>query len=247
MRETDLYEPVRDWLISAGWKVRAEVADCDVAAMDALGQLVLVELKTSLNFEVVLQAADRQRLAERVYIAVPAKQRAMASKRWNLVKHLLKRLELGLLLVRFPAQGRAGSAVVEEAFPPVPFDRARSMSVARKRRNALIKEFATRSGDHNRGGSSKRALVTVYREEALRIARCLDATGPTTPRLLREQGTCSMKTANILRDNHYGWFTHVSRGLYELSQTGREALRAYSSVLAAIGDEKKTDPDGGPT
>ena len=239
MQETDLYEPVRDWLLAAGWTVRAEVADCDVAAMDNDRQLVLVELKTTLNFEVVLQAADRQRLAERVYVAVPAKQRAMASKRWNLVTHLLKRLELGLLLVRFPAQGRNAPVIVEEVIPPVPFDRSRSMAVARKRRTALIKEFEARSGDHNRGGSSKKALVTVYREEALRIAQCLDATGPTSPRALRAMGTCPAKTTRILHDNHYGWFAPVSRGIYDLSQMGREALQAYSSVLATIGDGKK--------
>ena len=114
-----------------------------------------------------------------------------------------------------------------------------SMSVSGKRRLALIKEFEARSGDHNRGGSNKKALVTVYREEALRIAQCLDAAGPTTPRALRAMGTCPVKTTRILHDNHYGWFSPVSRGLYALSQAGREALQAYSSVLASIGDGKK--------
>lgn len=102
MRETDLYEPVRDWLMKAGWTVRAEVKGCDIAAMDG-ERLVLVELKTSMNFEVVLQAVDRQRTGDLVYIAVPAKMRTFTGKRWKLATHLLKRLEIGLLLVYFPA------------------------------------------------------------------------------------------------------------------------------------------------
>lgn len=239
MRETDLYEPVRDWFREAGWTVRAEVADCDVAAMDETGRLVLVELKTSMNLEVVLQAADRQRMADLVYIAVPAKLRAMASKRWNLVTHLLKRLELGLLVVRFPQRGRTGPVLVEEVFPPVPFDRTRSRATAKRKREALMREFKARSGDHNRGGSSKRALVTVYREEALFIAQCLQENGPCAPRTLRQMGASEGKTTRILHDNHYGWFASVSRGIYQLTETGQDALRQYADVLIAINRGKK--------
>ena len=74
---------------------------------------------------------------------------------------------------------------MEEAFPPVPFDRVRSRATARRRRDALMREFSARSGDHNRGGSTQRALVTAYREEALFIAQCLEANGPASPRALR--------------------------------------------------------------
>ena len=247
MRETELYEPVRDWLLDAGWTVRAEVAGCDVAAVDGQGRLVLVELKTTLNFEVVLQAADRQRMADFVYVAVPARLRAMARKRWYLVTHLLKRLELGLLLVHFPQRG--GSVRVEEAFPPVPFDRVRSRATAKRRRDALMREFSARSGDHNRGGSTQRALVTAYREEALFIAQCLEANGPAAPRALREMGTDAAKTTRILHDNHYGWFARVSRGLYGLTDAGAAALRQYAGVLADInagkGGARKSDGTDG--
>lgn len=230
MRETELYEPVRDWLTDAGWTVRAEVRDCDIAAVSG-DRLLLVELKTTLNFDVVLQAADRQRMGDFVYVAVPAKTKAMAGRRWQLITHVLKRLELGLLLVHFPRGGILPPRV-EEAFPPVPFDRVRSRDQSRKKREALLKEFKARSGDHNRGGSSKHPLVTAYREQALAIARCLAEDGPSSPKALRGKGTDAGKTTGILYDNHYGWFESVSRGVYGLTAKGAEALAAYEPVLA---------------
>lgn len=238
MRETELYEPVRDWLADAGWTVRAEVRDCDIAAVSA-DRLLIVELKTTLNFDVVMQAVDRQRMGDFVYVAVPAKTKAMAGRRWLLITHVLKRLELGLLLVYFPKGGHAPPRV-EEAFPPIPFDRVRSRDQARKKRAALLKEFKARSGDHNRGGSSKHPLVTAYREQALVIARCLQTDGPSTPRTLRGKGTDARKTTGILYDNHYGWFEPVSRGIYGLTAKGAEALAAYEAVLP-----HRPDADGG--
>ncbi len=232
MRETDLYEPVRDWLMKSGWTVRAEVKGCDIAAMDG-DRLVLVELKTSMNFEVVLQAVDRQRTGDLVYIAVPAKMRTFTGKRWKLATHLLKRLEIGLLLVHFPQHAISAEPRVEEVIPPVPFDRVQSRNMAQKRREALMKEFKARSGDHNRGGSVKKPLVTVYREQALSIARCLHETGPTSPKVLRAMGTDATKTTAVLHDNHYGWFASVSRGVYRLTEKGVEALEQYASVLDA--------------
>ncbi len=229
MRETDLYEPVRDWLTEAGWHVRGEVKGCDIAALNG-ERLVLVELKTVLNFDVVLQATDRQRAGDIVYVAVPAKLRSMARKRWKRVVHLLKRLELGLLLVHFSTRDCGVPPRVEEAIPPIPFDRMQSRSVARKRREALVKEFHGRSGDHNRGGSVRHPILTAYREQALFIARLLHEHGDLSTRTLRAMGADGAKTRAILADNHYGWFERVSMGVYRLTDTGRKALEQFISV-----------------
>lgn len=225
VKETDLYAPVRDWLASTGWQVRGEVKGCDVAALDG-ERLVLVELKTALNFDVVLQAVDRQRLADTVYVAVPARARAMARARWKLAVHLLKRLELGLLLVTLPGPGVLRPRV-DEAVPPVPFDRARSQGAAKRRREALLREFRARTGDRNRGGSVGTQIVTAYREQALHVAAVLQAQGPLSPKALRAAGCDAGKTLPILHDNHYGWFERVSRGLYRLTAAGEAALGRY--------------------
>jgi len=237
MHETDLYEPVRDWFSAAGWTVRGEVKGCDVAALDG-EKLILAELKTSLNFEVVLQAVDRQRTGDIVYIAVPAKTKAQSMKRWKMATHLLKRLDIGLLLVHFPQRATSGGTWVEELLPPVPFDRMQSRHAAKKKREALLKEFRSRSGDHNRGGSVKKPLVTAYREQALQIAKCLAGQGNATPKMLRAMGTDAGKTTAILHDNHYGWFASVSRGIYRLTEKGVEALGLYAPVMESLQKNK---------
>ncbi len=224
--ETDLYVPVKEWLIQAGWTVKAEVNGCDVAAM-AGDQLILVELKASMSLQLVLQGVDRQRMGDLVYVAVPARHQAMKAKRWKQILHLLKRLELGLLLVHFPKQGEVR---VEEALPPVPFDRAASRVQAKRKRAALMKEFHARTGDHNTGGSVKCPLVTAYREMALEIAQLLHLHGPQSPKSLRAMGTDPGKTTGILSDNHYGWFIRVTRGVYGLTETGAQSLKLYGSV-----------------
>ena len=42
MRETDLSQPVKNYLVSRGYRVQAEVKDCDIAARND-DELVIVE------------------------------------------------------------------------------------------------------------------------------------------------------------------------------------------------------------
>ncbi len=227
MRETDLYEPVRDWLAAAGWVCRGEVKGCDIAALNG-EQLVIVELKTVLNFDVVLQAVDRQRAGDIAYVAVPAKLRTLQGKRWKLILHLLRRLELGLLLVHYSARAGGIPPRVEEVIPPVPFDRMQSRSAAKKRRESLMKEFHGRTGDRNRGGSVRRTILTSYREQALFIAHILREHGALSTRALRLMGTDAARTTAILADNYYGWFERVSMGIYRLTDKGDKSLEDFN-------------------
>ncbi len=94
--ETDLYPPVLAWLESAGYTVHAEVNSCDIAARRG-SELAVIELKRALNLDLILQAVRRQETAASVYVAVPAPQRQ--DKRWRDCLRLLKRLEIGLILV----------------------------------------------------------------------------------------------------------------------------------------------------
>ena len=82
------------------------------------------------------------------------------------------------------------------------------------------------------GGSTRRKLVTAYRENALQIACYLDAMGPLSPKELRELGT-GPKTQSILYSDFYGWFERVDRGLYGLKAAGREELGQYHDVVRA--------------
>jgi hypothetical protein len=221
-RETDLYAPVRAFLEGQGYTVRGEVLGCDVAGRRG-DELVVVELKRALTTDLLVQATRRQRTTNSVYVAVPRPLGAGRSRRWNGLLHLLRRLELGLLVVSF-ASGRAR---VQVLLHPLPFQRRRS---ARGER-AILEEMAGRSGDHNQGGSVRRPLVTAYRENAIHVACCLERNGALAPRALRALGTGD-KTLSILRYNVYGWFERVGYGLYALSARGRRDLLLWPDLVA---------------
>ena len=220
-RETDLYAPVRAFLEARGYTVRSEVLDCDVTATRG-DELLVVELKRSLGTELLVQATQRQRAAESVYVAVPRPRGAGRGGRWHGLLHLLRRLELGLLVVSFSARRRPR---VEVVLHPLPFDRKRNT----RGRRAILVEIAGRSGDYNEGGSTRRSLVTAYRENALFIACALERHGSLSPRALRALGT-GEKTLSILHANVYGWFERVGRALYELRPTGRAGLEHYAEL-----------------
>ena len=232
IRETDLYAPLRDYLIAQGYTVRAEVKGCDVTATKG-DDLIVIELKRSMNLTLLAQAAQRQRVADSVYVAVPRPSGGAGSRQWKGIRHLLRRLELGLILI--PLESKAPR--VEIVFHPVPFARRKQKSV----RRALLEEMAGRSGDFNEGGSARRKLVTAYRECAIQIASCLDALGPLSTRALRARGTCSRTTA-ILYDNVYGWFERQGRGVYGLTAKGRKELKDYPELVGAYRPEESDEP-----
>lgn len=223
--ETDLYKPVHDYLSDRGYTVRAEVANCDLTAVKG-EELLVVELKRSFNLELLLQGVNRQRAADAVYLAVPRPHGGIFTSRWRDITHLLRRLELGLMLVTLSGPN---ACRVEVALDPVPFDRERSIKQAKRKRTAILREAAARYQDHNVGGSTRRKLITAYRENAVQIACCLELYGKCSPKQLREWGT-GEKTYAILHNNVYGWFNHADKGIYELSETGALALEEFREL-----------------
>lgn len=221
-RETDLYPPVRDFLAAQGFTVRAEVHRCDVAATRG-DDLVIVELKASLTLELLLQAVQRQRLTDTVYLAVPRPATSAQDARLRALRPLLRRLELGLLIVDLGGSP-AGVLVVLQ---PQPLQRRRQA----KARRALLQELAARTGDDNAGGSTRRPLVTVYREQALFIALLMHRFGAMAPRRLRELGAAT-KALSIVRNDVYGWFERLDHALYGLKSAGAQALERYADVVA---------------
>ncbi|HZH28636.1 MAG TPA: DUF2161 family putative PD-(D/E)XK-type phosphodiesterase [Azospirillaceae bacterium] len=223
-RESDLYAPVRAFLANAGYEVRGEVADCDVVAVRD-DTVLAVELKRTFGLPVLYQALGRLSAVDLAYVAVPAPDGRTARRNWDAqlpdAVRLCRMLGLGLLSVR---DGR----VLVHA-DPAPY-RPRKQP---KKRARLLGEFTRRSGDHNVGGSSKRTIVTAYREDALRCADALAARGeqPARPAEIRKT-TGVDKAATILRRNVYGWFERTGRGLYALTPAGRQALVDYAAVVA---------------
>ena len=224
--ESDLDAPVRAYLEAQGYTVRSEVHHCDLCAVRG-DELIVVEFKRGLTLDLLLQATRRQRITDSVYVAVPRPKSMGRETHWRDIQHLLRRLELGLILVTLGRKPR-----VEVALHPAPFERRKRKALKR----AVIQEMNGRSAEHNRGGTRGTPLVTAYRENALRIAWLLSHHESLTPRQLREHGA-GEKTQPILYDNVYGWFDRVGHGVYALSETGRAALEQFKHVVGTFREE----------
>ena len=218
MKESDLYMPVKRFLESQDYEVKGEVEDCDVVAVRGKEAPVIVELKLSLNLNVILQAVERLSLAPKVYIGIPKQCKILKRRRRHIIK-LLRMLGLGLVVIDPDLE--IGS--VEALLDPGEYRPRKS----KQRRERLLKEFANRVGDPNLGGTGKRkGIMTAYRQRALSIAQFLQEHGPTKAshisRTLRE-----LKARDILYRNVYGWFDRVSRGVYELSLRGKQEISLW--------------------
>jgi hypothetical protein len=224
LAETSLYAPVKRFLEGQGYTVKGEIGRCDVVARRGDEPPLVVELKTGLNLELLLQGVQRLSLTDTVYLAVPSPSGASPVFDKRLHK-LLRRLGLGLLLVH-PATARG--QVVEPVLDPGPYQ----PRLNKKRAGRLLGEFVRRVGDPNKGGSTTRVkLVTAYRQEALRLASVLQARGPLSPAALRIDAEAP-KAGAILRDDVYGWFERVERGIYALTPAGAEAIKSFLGRFA---------------
>jgi len=217
LAETDLCHPIRDYLVAQGYTVRSEVSHCDITAVKG-DDLVIIEIKRRFGISLLIQATQRQKITDSVYVALPQPR---PSKRWERIQHLLRRLALGLILVSL----RPPKPKVEVVFHPLPFDRKKRKG----KKVAVLREIAGRSGDFNDGGSFRRPLVTAYRENAIHIACCLETLGPLSPRQLRALGAAP-NTTSILYHDHYGWFERIARATYDLRPRGRAELALYPHV-----------------
>lgn len=213
--ETDLYGPVKAWLLAEGHEVKAEIRDADVVAVkdDAA---VIVELKTSFTLTLLHQAVARQALSDQVYVAVP---RWKGRAAWRMFKGnigLCKRLGLGIVSVNLD------EGTVQVHHHPRPFTPRRNKAKAQK----LMAEFARREGDPNTGGTNGQ-IVTAYRQDALRCAAFLKEQGATKGAIVA-RATGVTRATTLMRNNHYDWFQNVATGIYELTETGAAAVAESS-------------------
>ncbi|MBB4617242.1 DUF2161 family putative PD-(D/E)XK-type phosphodiesterase [Sphingomonas abaci] len=211
-RETALYPPVKAFLEAQGFRVKGEICGCDVVAVQD-GEppiLVIAELKLSFTLELVLQAVDRLRGADSLYLAIVASRRGR--DRDLRVTRLCRLLGVGLLAVDL-TRGHVAVLCEPSAYRPRP-------NLPLRRR--LLREHDRRRGDPSAGGSSRQPIMTAYRQRAL---ACVCAIGHATarPRDLRD---LAEDAGAILLRNVYGWFERERPGHYRLSDRGREIFAA---------------------
>ncbi|NQU42974.1 hypothetical protein HQ520_06795 [bacterium] len=218
MRETELYPPLKRFLESQGYAVKGEIGDCDVVAVRGDEEPVLVEIKTRLNLQVLLQAVERLGASDKVYVAVPPDCSTLRTRRRTVVR-LLRRLGLGLLVVC--PEGPVDAVLDPGDYQP------------RKRKahtDRLLAEFSKRVGDPNLGGSDRRkGLLTAYRQRALRIANLLKEQGATKASEIAATLE-DPKARNVLYRDVYGWFERQGAGIYALSPKGEKEIPLWETT-----------------
>jgi hypothetical protein len=205
MRETDLYLPVKAHLQAQGYEVKSEVRGCDVVAKRGDEPPLIIELKQAFSLALLHQAVDRLAMTDHVYVAIARPKHGVAQKSLK----LCRRIGIGLIVV-------SSGGSTEVLCDPVPY----MPRINTRKRGLLLKEFNARNGDPNVGGSTRKPLMTAYRQDAIKCATLLKENGPSRMRDVKAASKVD-RAPTILRDNVYGWFEKVDRGVYQLSATGR--------------------------
>lgn len=219
LKEADLYEPIKSFFIENGYTVNGEVKSIDMV-ISKDDQVIAIELKPTFNLKLILQAVDRQKMLESVYVAIFKPK--VINRRYKEIVHLIKRLELGLITVNVL---KSGTRVVIEHHP---------LKLNRKTNNrkkkAIIKEINNRTGVvDNIGGTTKVKQITAYREASIAVAVAMSRYDYVSPKDIKSI-THLDKTGTILYQNHYGWFDRVGQGKYELTPKGHAALISYEKI-----------------
>lgn len=219
IKEADLYLPIKAFFIENDYDVSGEVKHVDLVAKKE-DDIIAVELKKAFNLKLLLQAVDRQKYFQAVYVAI---EKPKYSKRNKEIVHMLKRLEIGLITVNFL---KSRTDVVIEHHP-IPFNRQTNY----KKKRMIIEEVNNRTGlKDNIGGTTGVKQVTVYRENAIGVAYALSVLGDTAPKHVK--GLIGLdKAGAILYQNHYGWFDRIDQGVYRLNKKGRDALLQYPKIV----------------
>jgi hypothetical protein len=171
--------------------------------------------------KLIYQAIDRQKVLDQVYIAIPKNALYQSKSLYRNFTHLLKRLEVGLIVV----DGENAEVMIET----VPFDRNLSRSRYKKRKSQIDKEARLRKNHKNVGGT-KGKKITKYKELVIDIGSYLLEHEKASPKDIKNNLNIE-KTASILQKNYDGYFERVDRGIYQLTEKGKKEITKLKQQL----------------
>lgn len=217
MRESDLYPTVKAHFQRQGFVVKGEVGKADVVAIKEGVPPTVIELKLGFTLALLHQVVDRLSATDQVYVAVPRpkSQKALAAN----IK-LCRRLGIGVITVR------ARDMFLEEHCVPGPY----AARVSKKKSVRLQKAFDRLDGDPNAGGATRHGIVTGYRQDALKCAAYLANAGAEKGAIVAK-ATGVLQATSIMRNNVYGWFQKVEKGVYGLTKAGEKGLIDWGDAL----------------
>jgi hypothetical protein len=226
--EKAMFPILKQALEDQGYEVKAEVLNADIVGKKD-DDLIVVEMKTSLTTKLIYQGLKRSHICDYIYLAIPKpSQQVLKSSNFKEKKTIVRRLELGLILVDLNNQ------TIDVLLDPTTYHFKKN----KKKRQKLLKDLSQRQTSLNVGGVTKTKIITAYRELALLVLDALKDE-PKTTQYLRTY-TRRKKVTSILQKNYYGWFERVSRGVYQLTESGRKALDTYHDVIIQIKENHPT-------
>lgn len=224
--EKDLFLPIKEYFEEFGYICDGEVGDIDMY-LTKDDETVAIELKQTLDFKSLQQAALRQKVADHVFIGI-FRPKDMNSRAFKDKEYLLKRLGIGLIVVS------KRTKAVEIVSEPVVSELNSFKAHNKGKKESLAIEFQKRRVKSNIGGVRGVKLITGYREDALLILDALcELHGEGSTKQIKE--ICGVpNTTNILYNNFYGWFIKKGKGIYSVSDQGYDALEEFESTLKAL-------------
>ncbi len=217
MKESDLYAPIKHHFEAEGFEVKGEVGKADVVARKNDEAPVIVELKLGFTLALLHQVVDRMSITEDVYVAVPLPK---SRKVLQANVKLCRRLGAGMITIR------PRDRFLEVHCVPGPY----AARVSKKKTARLHKAFDRLDGDPNAGGATRHGIVTGYRQDALKCAAYLANAG-TEKGAIVAKATGVPTATSIMRNNVYGWFKKVEKGVYALTDAGRKGLADWGDVI----------------
>lgn len=223
LSEKNLFKPIKEYFEAFGYTCDGEVGDIDLY-MEKEGENLAVELKVSLDFKALQQAALRQKVADTVFIGI-YKPRDLYTRSFQDKIYLLKRLGIGLIVVS------KRTKAVEIVSEPVVTELKRYKSSNLGKRKKISSEFKKRKTKSNTGGVTGTKIISAYREDALMVLDALcELGGEGSSRQVHELSKVE-KSTQIMYNNHYGWFENVDKGQYKITEKGYDALEEFEHVL----------------
>ena len=214
-KETELYLPVQKYFADMGFKVDAEVRDCDVVATKE-NIVVICELKRGFTIELLYQLVQRKKLTPYVYAVIP-RPKNMRSAAFRKKLDILRALDCGLIVVLNSTKR------VDMILQP----RGEDTDAKKYRRKGIEKETKIRKVSLNLGGQSGRKIVTAHKESVIAALCYIEKYGTIKTR------ECKDNIKNVLQKNHYNFFVRVEKGVYTANESGRNFLneKDYSDVV----------------
>lgn len=231
-KEEDMYKPIEKYFKNLGYKVDGEVADCDVVCIKE-NEIIVIEMKKVFSTKLLYQGMRRQKITEKVYIAIPKPKKYTLQKRSEIIS-ICKGLGLGAILINMNKSSKDKFQIILEP--------EKKANVLKYRYDKVLKEFEGRSLNINKGGVTNKKINTAFKERNIKIACALELIGEGSAKNLIKYYECFPKTNMLLSNNTLGWYDRVGHGQYKINKYGLEKLHSdeFKEIYKFYSKEIKT-------